>query len=170
MFSVLTAIGLGLQLLPRPPNVEFTSTITFTAGVVFGSIMGIFLGAFVMFVNSFLSPWGFTGLNMPFQMTGMSIIGIAGGLYSKTIHKGDSRQSYLEVAILGAFLTIIYDIITDLGFATQGVLFTKIPLSDVFISLIITGALFSVLHVASNTLLFTSSIPMAKAIRELLRK
>ena len=81
LIGVLTALCLAVQLSPRPPNVEFTSLFTFILGFMFGSLMGIFFGSFVMFVNAFFSPWGFAGLNMPFQIVGMAVVGLAGGLY-----------------------------------------------------------------------------------------
>jgi len=83
LFSVLIATCLGVQLSPRPGNVEFTSLITFTLGVFFGGVIAGMFGASVMFVNGFLSPWGLAGMNMPFQMAGMIIIGVAGGIYRR---------------------------------------------------------------------------------------
>lgn len=166
LVSALTATCLGLQLLPRPPNIEFTSIITFTAGISFGCLVGAVLGAFVMLVNGFLSPWGLAGLNIPFQIVGMSIIGIVGGLYSKTVKGCGTTRLYVEASVLGAFLTLIYDVITNFGFAAQIVLFTNVSLLAAFIGALITGALFSFFHVASNFLLFMAAIPMARAIQE----
>ncbi|MDI6847986.1 MAG: ECF transporter S component, partial [Candidatus Bathyarchaeia archaeon] len=76
LLSVLAALCLAIQLTPRPPNVEFTSFFTFIVGLIYGALNGAFFGCFVMFVNGFLSPYGFSGLNMPFQMVGMAITGI----------------------------------------------------------------------------------------------
>ena len=117
LIGVLTALCLAVQLSPRPPNVEFTSLFTFILGFMFGSIMGISFGSFVMFVNAFFSPWGFAGLNMPFQIAGMALVGLAGGLYRTYLQSCNSAKFYIEVAVLGAFLTVLYDLITNFGVA-----------------------------------------------------
>ncbi len=81
LFSVLVAVCIAIQILPRPLGLEFTSFLTFSTGVVFGGILGASFGITVMIVNGFLSPWGMAGINLPFQMLGMGIIGTVGGLY-----------------------------------------------------------------------------------------
>lgn len=44
LFGILTALCLAIQLTPRPPNVEFTSFITFTVGVIYGVLDGTLFG------------------------------------------------------------------------------------------------------------------------------
>jgi len=167
LLSVLTALCIGLQLTPRPPNVEFTSLISFTVGVAFGSWFGAILGASVMFVNGFLSPYGLGGLLILFQVAGMSLIGLAGGVYSKTVADGNAKWMPVEVAILGAFLTLVYDLITNLGYALQFSLLTNSVVVS-FIGVLAAGSVFMAIHVASNTVLFMTSIPMVKGIQKLL--
>ena len=146
---VMTAVCAGIQFAPRPPNVEFTSLICFLTGFLFGGLFGALLGALIMFINGFLSPWGFAGIIMPFQMLGMALMGLAGGIYRKFLGEiKSSRILNLEVACLAAFLTLIYDIITNVGFA---VLFNI----DIIVALI-GGIWFMVVHVVSNTILFGS--------------
>lgn len=159
---MLTALCIGIQLTPRPPNVEFTSLICFTVGVIFGAWTGAFLGGMTMFINGFFSPWGFAGLIMPFQMIGMVIIGIAGGIYRKSLkgNPSSSRLISIEVAALGAFLTLIYDIITNAGFA---LLFN---LDLIFV--LIIGTWFTIIHVGSNSALFALSfLPLSKIVEQL---
>lgn len=113
-----------------------------------------------MFINGFLSPWGFTGLNMPFQMLGMSIIGFAGGVYRKTL-RGEkfSPIHFFEVVVIGASLTLLYDLITNLGFA--------ILFQINFIAALIMGAWFMVIHVGWNTFLFfISFFPLIKIVKK----
>lgn len=171
LLSVLTALSVAIQLAPRVPNIESTSLISFVVGVVFGSLTGAFLGALVMFANSYLSFWGLAGLNMPFQMVGMGIIGLVGGLYGKTIEesKAFKGKNIVEVVILGAFLTLIYDILTNFGFAVQISLFTGASIWIAFVGVLITGAVFAFIHVTSNAFLFMIVIPLAKIMRELTR-
>ena len=146
--TVMAALCVGIQLTPRPPNVEFTSLICFLTGFLFGALFGALLGALTMFINGFLSPWGFAGIIMPFQMLGMALMGFAGGFYRKTLGRNfDVAESLnFESACLAAFITLIYDIITNAGYA---ILF-NLPI----IAVLIAGVWFSIVHVVSNTVLF----------------
>jgi len=146
LFCALAAASVGIQLAPRPPNIESTSLITFFVGVVFGCPAGGLFGTLVMFVNGFLSPWGFAGLIMPFQIVGMSLIGVAGGIFRRYGVNGPVSRVALESAILGSFLTLTYDIITNVGVG----LISNVPI----VLALITGVAFSFIHIASNTLLF----------------
>ncbi len=165
LLSVLTAVSLGIQLAPRPPNVEFTSLFTFLVGILYGSLVGGFFGGFVMFVNGFLSPWGLAGLMMPFQIVGMATIGFAGGIYKRYVVGVHSVQVCAEVAVLGAFLTLLYDIITNVGVAVPPTL-TGVPWHIALISAFSLGAPFSLVHIVSNIALFGSGfIPLIKALQ-----
>lgn len=165
LLSVLTAVSLGIQLAPRPPNVEFTSLFAFIVGILYGSLVGGFFGGFVMFVNGFLSPWGFAGLMMPFQIVGMATIGFAGGIYKRYVVGVHSAQVCVEVAVLGAFLTLLYDITTNVGVAVSLAL-TGTPQHIALISAFSMGAPFSLVHIVSNIALFGSGfIPLIKAIQ-----
>ena len=145
---VMAALCIGVQLTPRPPNVEFTSLICFLTGFLFGALFGALLGALTMFINGFLSPWGFAGIIMPFQILGMALMGFAGGVYRKLIGNDFSISKSLnfESACLAAFLTLIYDLITNAGYA---VLFNL-----EIVVVLIAGVWFSIIHVVSNTILF----------------
>lgn len=164
VLSVLSALCVGIQLTPRPPNVEFTSLFCFLTGFLFGSPIGALLGALTMFINGFLSPWGLAGLNMPFQMAGMAIIGFVGGVYRKTLRNNGklSLVHIVELPILAGSLTLLYDVITNAGFALIANL-------DLIVVLII-GAWFTVIHVAWNTFLFTAAfIPLVEAVKKVWR-
>jgi hypothetical protein len=160
LFCVLAAASIGIQLAPRPPNVESTSLITFFVGVIFGAVAGGLFGTLVMFVNGFLSPWGFAGLIMPFQIVGMSLIGVAGGIFRRYGVAGSATRMVFEAAILGSFLTLVYDIVTNVGVA----LISNVPIVLAFI----TGITFSLMHIVSNTLLFGLAFtPLLKAFKTL---
>jgi hypothetical protein len=152
----------------RPPNVEFTSLVVFLVGAVFGASSGIALGVLVMLINGFLSPWGFTGLMLPFQTTGMAIVGIGGGLYKRARAGLYDVRSCIETAVLGAFLTLVYDIVTNFGFAVSYMLM-GIPIYAAFASTLISGALFSLIHVVSNTAVFgIVFVPLTNSLQKLL--
>lgn len=169
LFSVLVAVSIALQVTKSFPFVEFTSLMVFSTGVVFGSQLGAFLGGLVMFVNGFLSPWGLAGVNIPFQMLGMGIMGAVGGLYrmeSSNSHIG----FYAETAVLGAFLTLVYYLIANTGYAFQlAFILSQIPLLEALVLVQITGAVFTLLYIVSNTFLFgIGAVPLVKTMQKLL--
>jgi len=167
LLSVLAAVCLGLQLLPRPMNLEFTSLISFVTGVVFGSFSGALLGALVMFVNGFLSPYGFAGIVLPFQIVGMVVIGVAGGLYAKMAVGKMYAGRFWEIMVLGAFLTFVYDIVTNVGTAVY--LSSSMPFSEALLAALITGAVPSVIHVVWNSFLFgAGAVPLVNAMQKTL--
>jgi hypothetical protein len=113
-----------------------------------------------MLVNGFLSPWGMAGLIMPFQMVGMAIIGATGGIYGRIRSKGS--LSYLETAILGAYLTLLYDFITNVGFAIA----FNVPI----VTALVSGIVFSLTYIAWNTALFGIAVlPISKSLEKLAR-
>jgi len=169
LLAILTALCTGIQLTPgRPPNVEFTSLIVFLVGAVFGASFGSMLGVLVMLINGFLSPWGYAGLMLPFQVAGMVTIGIGGGLYKRARTGSYDARSCIEAAVLGAFLTLVYDIITNFGVAVSYTLI-GMPIHVAFASVLISGALFSLVHVVSNTAVFgTVFVPLTSSLQRLL--
>jgi hypothetical protein len=168
LFSVLVAVCSAIQALPRP-FVEFTSLLTFSTGVVFGGVFGASLGAFVMLLNCFISPFGFGGTNTPFQMLGMGIIGIVGGFFK--IAKEGKAGFYAEAAILGAFLTLVYQLILNVGYA---VFYLTPPLGrfsllEAIVAAEISGAVVTSIYTLSNTILFGFGIlPLVHAMTKIL--
>ncbi len=168
LISLLFAVSTALQLMPRPPGIEFTSLIIFTTGVVFGSLFGASLGFFVMFVNAFLSPYGLASLNMPFQILGMSLIGAVGGFYKIT--ENASPRFYAEAAVLGAFLTFIYYMITNVGYALYFSLFlSSLSIVDSLVFAQATGVFFTVTYIVTNAVIFgVGTVPLVNAMRKIL--
>lgn len=166
LIGVFTALCLAIQLSPRPPNVEFTSFFTFTVGFMFGSIVGVVFGGFVMFVNGFFSPWGFAGLNMPFQIVGMGVLGLGGGLYRGYMQSSGSTSFLIEVGILGAFLTEFYDLLTNFGVAISYMIAGTNP-TIAMITALAYGTPFSLIHVASNVFVFEAIFfPLIKVLNK----
>jgi len=162
------ATSLALQVAPRPPNVEFTSFFSFIVGLVEGAAAGAFFGSFVMLINGFVSPWGFGGLNIPFQMVGMTIAGVLGGLYRKfTGSISFSARFSLETAVLGALIALVYDLITNFGFGIQLVLAGENP-SLALPTTIAYGSVFSLIHIVTNSAVFgILFLPATKALNRL---
>jgi hypothetical protein len=130
---------------------------------MFGSAFGAALGSLTMFINGFLSPWGFAGIIMPFQMVGMALIGFVGGVYRKLLGGNSMEKAYtkilrLEVSFLAAFLTLIYDVITNIGWA--------LPSNTPIIAALISGTWFTIIHVLSNVAVFGGAFhTLVKIIR-----
>lgn len=165
LLTVLSALCIGIQLTPRPPNVEFTSLIVFLVGASSGIVSGGLLATIVMLVNGFLSPWGFAGLLLPFQICGMVVVGLVGGLYGRTKKGLYDLSSCSEAAVLGAFLTLVYDIITNFGVAVTT--FLGMPMLPAFISAIISGAPFSAVHVVLNFFVFLAAFfPLTRVLQK----
>jgi hypothetical protein len=130
--------------------------------------MGAVFGAFVMLVNGFLSPVGFGGLNIPFQVVGMMIAALVGGAYRRYTRNTVFRADFFfETALLGAVIALIYDVITNVGFALQLILTGDTPALALFTSLAY-GSWYSLLHVVSNAVVFgVLFIPVTKALNNL---
>jgi predicted membrane protein len=168
LLTILTALCLVVQIIPRPPNVEFTSFLSFVIGLMEGAVVGAFFGSFVMLVNGFVSSWGFGGLNIPFQMAGMIIAGTLGGVYRRfTYNISFSARFSLEAAVLGAFIALVYDLITNLGFGIQLILAGEGSSSALFTT-VAYGSFFSLAHILSNTAVFgVLFLPLMKALSSL---
>jgi len=168
LLTILTASCLAVQIIPRPPNVEFTSLLSFVIGMMGGAVVGAFIGSFVMLVNGFVSPYGFGGLNIPFQMAGMIIAGTLGGVYRKfTRNISFSPRFSLEAAVLGASIALVYDLITNLGFGLQLILAHE-GASLALFTVVAYGSFFSLVHIASNTAVFGALfLPLTKALSTL---
>jgi LytS/YehU family sensor histidine kinase len=142
--------------------------LSFTIGLIGGVAIGAFFGGFVMLINGLLSPFGFGGLNIPFQMAGMIIAGVLGGVFRRyTRNSSSSARFFSETAILGAFIALVYDIITNLGFGFFLVMAGESS-SLAFLTAFANGVPFSLLHVASNTLVFgVLFLPLMNALNGL---
>jgi len=167
LMSILAALCLALQLTPRPPNVEFTSFFTFIVGLSYGILNGALFGFFVMFVNGFLSSYGYAGLNMPFQMVGMAIVGIIGAVYRQRMTQQIKANFCLETAVIGALSALIYDLITNVGVGFSYVL-AGMNFALAMITAIAYGTFFSIIHISSNTAVFgILTLPSIKILRNL---
>jgi len=164
--SVLVSVCLAVQLAPRLPNVEFTSLLTFVFGFLFGCVFGFLFGGFVMFVNGFFSPWGFAGLNLPFQMLGMGVVGFVGGFYGRGVRGCVFGRMAFEASVVGALLTVFYDLLTNLGMALYYVLIGMSP-DLALVTAFVYGVPFSLIHVGSNFFVFGGLFfPLAKALNQ----
>ncbi|WXG47503.1 MAG: hypothetical protein WED05_12725 [Candidatus Atabeyarchaeum deiterrae] len=157
-----TAISIGI-LRFWAPNIELTSLIAFLSGFVFGSRIGGLVGLVTMSVSSILNPLG-SGAVWPAilltQVSCMTLIGAVGGLVSRFSGRGDTALSLsLKMGAAGFYLTLIYDLVTNFGYALS------FPLAPDLVTryeiALIAGLYFMVIHVMSNILLFGVVGPVA---------
>ena len=156
MTAILAATALSLSYARFwAPNIEFTSLIIFLSGFTLGSRIGVLVGLVTESIFSSLNPLGAAPIPIFLAQVGcMMLIGATGGLFAKLTGKSDVKlNSSLKMAAMGLYLTIIFDLVTNLGFAIS---FTggNYPLA------LIWGSAFMIVHVVSNTIVFGTIGPV----------
>jgi hypothetical protein len=153
--AIMTALALvGNYALVAVPNVELGSTVLFVTAYIFGAHMAIWSTLIMSLLFGNINPWGGFILQIwASQVIGwfyIVTVGAVMGRQSKSGKKIEPRK--WELAITGAFVTFIFEQITNLGYSiTFGVPFI----------LAATAAIpFSVTHIISNTAVFSQAVPM----------
>ncbi|MDH4212872.1 MAG: hypothetical protein OEV85_03030 [Candidatus Thorarchaeota archaeon] len=153
--AIMTALALvGNYALVAVPNLELGSTVLFVTAYIFGAHMAIWSTLIMSLLFGIINPWGgFIPQIWASQVIGwIYIVTIAAimGRHSKSGKRIEPRK--WELAITGAFVTFIFEEITNLGYSiTFGIPFI----------LAATAAIpFSVIHIISNTVIFSQVVPM----------
>jgi hypothetical protein len=122
-----------------------------------------------MFFNGFLSPYGFAGFNMPFQMIGMAIPGIVGGIYRGQMpERFDSTSFCVETSVLGALSALVFDLVTNVGVALWYVI-SGIDFALAMLTAIAYGTFFSIVHIVSSAAVFgVLALPSMKILDSLM--
>jgi hypothetical protein len=136
-------------------NIEFTSLTIFLSGLVLGSRIGTLVGLITESVFSSLNPLGTAPLPIFLAQIGcMMLIGATGGIYSRlTDQSGGKIYSSLKMAAMGLYLTLVFDLVTNLGFAISFY-------GGNYAYALIVGSVFMVIHVVSNTVIFGTVGPV----------
>lgn len=149
--GLIATVGIVFALIP---NVELVILVAFLGGVALGARTGFFVAVLGEAIFSAINPIG-SGLGFPilylFQILSVGLSGLMGGLLARLIFSSDSlllRSVLLGFA--GFLITLFYDMLTALSFPlstglTEGTLWGTI----------VTGLAFFVMHMISNTILFT---------------
>ena len=153
--AIMTALALvGNYALVAVPNLELGSTVLFVTAYIFGAHMAIWSTLIMSVLFGIINPWGgFIPQIWASQVIGwfyIVTIGAIMGRHSKSGKRIEPRK--WELAITGAFVTFIFEEITNLGYSiTFGIPFI----------LAATAAIpFSVIHIISNTVIFSQVVPM----------
>jgi hypothetical protein len=151
---VAVAVVVGYLLAPVP-NVELVTATCFAAGYCLGALAGVVVGAVAEFLFAGLHPMGSSiGLLVVGQMLGMALAGFVGGRVSLFLTNLQSLTSRRILLLLGALLTLIFDLLTNLAFPLQaGFSFSQTR------AVLLAGIGFAAIHIVSNSLVFSLVLP-----------
>ncbi len=149
--GIFTGLSVALgYLLIFVPNVELISASIFASGWLFGPAAGIVVGAVSFAIFSFFNP---LGAALPplilAQVIGGLMIGAAGGLSRLMMSSMPVVARGILLGIMGGVLTLAYDVITNIGG------FIAFTTEKTFFAYLLAGIVFSLLHIFSNTLVFS---------------
>ena len=153
--ALMVASGWALALVP---NVELVTALAFVAGATLGPRLGALIGATGMFVFSATNPVG-SGLAFPLllatQIIGQAMMGLLGGLFVRwPVKRLEQPGGRLLLALAGLTGTVFYDGLTSISFP----LLSGAGTAEI-ISFLMAGLAFTLLHQASNVLIFYLVVP-----------
>ncbi len=154
---IALAVALGFALIALP-NLEMITATVFISGWLLGPGMGALIGALTEVIYSGMNPVGSGFLFPPLllaQVISIGLVGLAGGLTRKgEIFFLATGGGYLALGLLGALLTVVYDLLTTISF----------PLAAGFSGVqmwgtVLAGLGLSGVHVVSNGIIFAILVP-----------
>jgi hypothetical protein len=153
--AIMTALALvGNYALVAIPNLELGSTVLFVTAYIFGAPMAIWSTLIMSLLFGIINPWGaFIPQIWISQVIGWFYIVIVGSIIGRQGESGKQVQPRKwELAIAGAFVTFIFEQITNLGYSiTFGIPFL----------IAVTAAIpFSIIHIVSNAVIFSQVVPI----------
>lgn len=153
--ALAVAIGYAFLLIP---NVEFITATIFISGVLTSRSQGFLIGVVAEFFFSFFNPYGTPAPPLlAAQIIAMGWTGFVGGSVGRLSWLQKSPlYSALSFGAIGLFLTLIYDVLTNLSI---GLMLTDGSLEKIA-SILFAGISFSFLHILTNTLGFALVAPV----------
>jgi hypothetical protein len=156
MIAILSATAISIAYVRYwAPNIEATSLITFTSGFVLGSRIGGLIGGFTEAVSSLFNPLGPAAVPIFVGQVGcMALIGVVGGFIGRFSDRTKMKNlnKSLMMGAAGFYLTLIYDLVTNYGWA--------IATSQPYLYVLIAGLVFMIIHEFTNTLFFGTVGPV----------
>jgi hypothetical protein len=139
-------------------NIELGTSIIFITGYVFDLGMAIAVAMIMSVVFGMVNPWGgFIPHIWLAQVLGWVFTAIVGSLLSRNVEaESDDFYFTLKMGIVGAIVTLFFDLSTNLGYA----LAFEIP----YLVAIMTGLSWSLVHIASNVLIFSQVVPTLETV------
>jgi hypothetical protein len=153
--AIMTALALvGNYALVAVPNLELGSTVLFVTAYIFGAQMAIWSTLIMSLLFGLVNPWGgFIPQIWISQVIGWFYIVTIGSIMGRRGASGERLEPRKwELAITGAFVTFIFEQVTNIGYSTTfGVPFF----------LAVTAAVpFTIIHIVSNAVIFSQVVPM----------
>jgi hypothetical protein len=154
IIAIMASLALvGNYVLVAVPNVELGTTILFITAYIFGFTVGASSAFIMSIVFSVINPWGaFIPHVWISQVIGWLFITATAAIMGH-----EKPREYIppvfdvELLIMGAFLTMFFDLVTNLGYSWA----FNIPYEIALIA----GLPLMALHVISNALLFALVVP-----------
>ena len=162
--AILVALAIALKLpILQIPNVEFFTFVVFTSGYLLGKIEGSIVGGLSMLLYTTFNPYGLPPLPIGVaQVLCMIFIGFFGGIvYQLSLISFPKLSAFVIMGALGLGLTLMYDLLTNL--ATAYVV-------GQFLPVMIAGIPFALIHMGSNTLIFSILTPLLSRMEKLQKK
>ena len=159
IIALMTALALvGNYILVAVPNVELGSTILFVTAYIFGINIAVWVTVIMSLVFGIINPWGgFIPQIWLSQVIGWFYIIAVGSIMGKQrpdMHVIEPKK--WELAITGAFVTLIFEQVTNLGYS--------IAFSIPYIVAATTAIPFSIVHIISNSVIFSQVVPRLNSI------
>ena len=152
--AIMSALALvGNYILVAVPNVELGSGVLFVTAYLFGLTMGVWCVIVVSIIYAFFNPWGpFIPTIWIAQLIGWIFMVLTGYLMRRQGKNTNwSKGMILEISIVGAVVTLFFDLVTTLGYAV----WFGIP----YFLAVIAGIAFIAIHVVSNAIIFPAIVP-----------
>ena len=143
------------------PNVELGSVVLFMTAYIFGMRMATTSTLIMSIIYGIINPWGaFIPEIWIAQVIGWLFMVTTGALLGNSNPTSSSnRPSGKVMCGVGAFVTLFFDLVTTVAYSWV----FGVP----YIIALITGAVFFVVHVGSNAIIFGLAIPsLVPALRE----
>jgi LytS/YehU family sensor histidine kinase len=169
IIAVLAALSIGTNYaMISLYNVKIMDLIVFIGGFCFGPFVGVLIGMVSWIVYGSLNPLGFS---LPVWLSTMFsevIYGIAGALMrksltSKQLSEFKHERVFVSVyfGIIGMFLTLIYDIVTN-------IVFGYVSGWNILWAVIVGFVPFGFVHMVSNAFFFgLGCVPTINAISKI---
>ncbi len=150
IIALAIALGYALALVP---NIELVTLTLAIGGYLLGGSWGFIVGALGFGLYSILSPFGVAPPPLLVaQIVGGGFIGFSGSLLRKIVKR--KWILVLKSALIGGTVTLVYDLLTNLGS------YLMIASETTLIPFIIGGLLFSILHIVANVVIFAVLFPI----------
>lgn len=125
------------------PQVKPTAAIVFVSGITLGKSPGFIIGLLAMFLSNFVFGHG---MNTPFQMLGMGLIGFVGGMLQVRFEQ--QKLKTWHIVLTGFLVTFfVYGVVVDTGSA---LFFLQHGQRAAMLGIYLAGVPFNLVHAVST--------------------